>query len=123
MRRNWLTVLLFALALVVQTIAPAAANVVMAKAGGSIAAAELCASAGGDASDRQQGPGRLHHHRDACPLCQAYCDGVAPLVSRPLAAGQPPALWTALSWTTVNRAPPPPAADHARQARAPPSYS
>lgn len=122
MRRNWLTVLLFALALAVQAIAPAAANVAMAKAGASRAAVELCASAA-DAGDRQQAPSRLHHHRDACPLCQAYCDGVAPLVSRSLATGLPPVLWTAQFWTTANRTLPTPHSEYSWQARAPPSYS
>lgn len=124
MRRNWLTVLLFALAMAVQAFAPVAGNVAIAKnlrgAGESI---ELCLKAAVSAGDQQQAPGQLHSHRDACALCQAYCDGVAPLAARLAPLGMAPVQWTALHWSVADRALPTPHHDYSRQARAPPSHS
>lgn len=124
MRRNWLTILLVALALTVQVFAPVAGNVAVAKALGEASESiDLCLKAAGSADDRQQTPGQLHSHRDACALCQAFCDGSAPLAARLLSSGMAPVQWTALDWTLADGALPTPHHEHSRQARAPPSLS
>lgn len=124
MRRNWLTTLLFALALVVQTMAPAAANVASAAGlGTSIASDELCFKVAGSTDQSQQSPGQSKGHRDVCLLCQSYCDGVAPLGARVIHLGKAPVQWTALFWTVADRALPTPQHDYSRQARAPPAIS
>lgn len=121
MRRNWLTVLLFALALSVQAFAPAAAHVA-SRMGAGDAVNEFCftdiASSG-----QSQDPAHLKSHRDACLFCQSYCDGVAPLAARTIHFGKAPVQWTALDWTVADRALPTHPQDFSRQARAPPANS
>ncbi|MFO1101913.1 MAG: hypothetical protein U1E20_03290 [Methylocystis sp.] len=121
MRRNWLTVLLFALALTVQAFAPAAAHVA-SRMGAGDAVKEFCFTdvASGDQS---QAPGHVKGQRDACLFCQNHCDGVAPLAARTIHIGKAPVQWTALDWTVADRALPTSPQDYSRQARAPPANS
>ena len=127
MRRNWLTILLFALALAIQVVAPVAMNVALAAGAGSVATAVadggLCLKDAG-AADRSQSPlDHLRAHHDACLLCQLHCDGGATLDARATSIGRAPVYWTALPWTAADRALPVPAAERSHQARAPPVFS
>ncbi|MGD9543510.1 MAG: DUF2946 family protein [Methylocystis sp.] len=121
MRRNWLTVLLFALALTVQALAPAAAHVAPRLGAGDVIKAFCLNDVA--ASDDDQGPARVKSHRDACLFCQTYCNGVAPLAARVIHLGKAPVQWTALDWTVADRALPTHPQDYSRQARAPPANS
>ncbi|MGJ0504250.1 MAG: DUF2946 family protein [Methylocystis sp.] len=121
MRRNWLTVLLFALALTVQAFAPAAARVA-SQLGAGDAVSEFCLNDVAS-SDQSQAPAHLKGHRDACLFCQSYCDGAAPLATRVIHLGKAPVQWTALDWTVADRALPTHPQDYSRQARAPPANS
>lgn len=122
MRRNWVSGLLFALALAFQAAAPVAATVAMER--GSSPSVEICLKAAGKAaaSDNQL-PGPHDSKRDICALCEFCCSGVAPLEARPNPVGLAPVQWTALAWTVADRALPALRHDHARQARAPPFVS
>jgi hypothetical protein len=121
MRRNWLTVLLFALALTVQAFAPAAAQVA-SRLGVGGAVSEFCFNDIAS-SDQSQAPAPAKGHREACLFCQNHCDGVAPLAARAIHLGKAPVQWTALDWTVADRALPTPPQDYSRQARAPPANS
>jgi hypothetical protein len=121
MRRNWLKVLLFALALTVQAFAPAAAQVAT-RMGAGDAVSEFCFTEIGS-GDQTQAPGQAKSHRDVCLFCQNHCDGVAPLAARVILLGKAPVQWTALDWTVADRALPTPPLDYSRQARAPPANS
>lgn len=118
MRRNWLTILLFALALAIQAFAPAAAHVAT-QAGATSVVEEICLKDAGSTQPMQT-PGHLKVH-GLCLFCQSYCDGVAPLAARAVHIGAAPVQWTALSWATASRAPLTFYRDYSRQARAPPS--
>jgi hypothetical protein len=122
MRRKRLGVLLFALALAVQVIAPASASV-MAEARNSSAAFAICFQAGGGPAGDRELPGPNERRSDACPLCQACCVGVAPPAAWPSSVGMAPVQWVASSWTVADRAVPTPHPDYAHRARAPPSLS
>lgn len=126
MRRNWLTILLFALAMAIQLVAPVLVNVALAGGASSPGAAAdggLCLRSF-DASDRSlPAPDHLKGHRDACLLCQIHCDGAVPWGARAASFGRAPVYWTALPWTAADRALPTPASDYSRQARAPPFFS
>ncbi|WP_292528539.1 DUF2946 family protein [Methylocystis sp.] len=121
MRRNWLTVLLFALALAVQAFAPAAAHVATRMGAGDFLS-EFCVTDVAS-SDQSQAPDHAKGHRDVCLFCQNHCDGVAPLAARVIFLGKAPVQWTALDWTVADRALPTPPLDYSRQARAPPANS
>lgn len=128
MRRHWLTALLFVLAMVAQTIAPATSHVALAKgaAGRSIvvmASGAFCLTAGGAATDENRAPGKSGHHHDQCPLCQSLCDGAAPPDFRAAFNASAPGAPMALPWRAAQRALPAPDFNFARQARAPPSFS
>lgn len=131
MRRNWFTILLFAMALALQVVAPVAVNVAMAtraeaaavSAGGVIAAGELCLKDAGAGGPSREAPAHLKGHRDACLLCQAYCGGVAPVGARAARLGMAPVHWTALAWTQTDRVLPAAPHDYSRLARGPPSNS
>jgi len=124
MQSKWLTALLFALALAIQAFAPVAGNVAVARSLGDAGeTVDLCLDGASSAGDRHQAPGHLHGHRGACALCQAFCDGLAPLAARLVSPGMAPVQWTALDWTARDRALPTRLHDFSRQARAPPSLS
>lgn len=84
MRRNWFSVVLFALALALQAFGPAAANVAMAQASAETRQSfALCLQSGGvSAGDYHPLPGQKDRHRDSCPLCQICCDGIASYEAR-----------------------------------------
>ena len=125
MRRNRFGVVVFALALAVQVLAPVVVKVAMARtfddAGRTFS---LCLQAGDSPSDNSQRlPGHNDLHRDACLLCQLCCDGIAPIDARSNYIGTAPVQWTAFAWTAADRALPTPHHDHSRQPRAPPAFS
>lgn len=115
---RWLTLALFALALAVQAIAPVANGV--AAAHDATGLFEICQKATDHAP--QQAPGHTHRHQD-CALCQAFCDGVAPVAARQMPVAVAPVYWSRLAWAAVDYAPPAMARDFSRQARAPPSFA
>jgi hypothetical protein len=117
MSRNWLTAILFALALAVQAIAPIAGNVASAQAGVSA----NCLAA--DGADHKSTPGHVHRHRDSCLLCQTFCDGVAPVETRQASLVFASFDWRPFAWTMADRTLQGPQRDYSRQARAPPSFS
>jgi hypothetical protein len=126
MRRHWLSVLIFALALAVSALAPAGVHFANSRgAGGGYPAGEICLAHAG------VGPHRHHHqpsdhsgrHHDSCPLCQAFGDGVAPVAMRPAHLASPSLLWARLVFAESDRVLPAAPRDYARQARAPPAFS
>jgi len=119
MRRNWLTTLLFALALAVQAIAPAVAHVA-SQTGASSAIKEVCFKSAAPIEPAQT-PGHLKSRHDLCLFCQSYCDGVAPLAARAIHFVAAPVCWTALAWTEADRSLASLSRDYSRQARAPPA--
>lgn len=124
MRRKWLTVLFFALALAIQALAPIATNVAYAGGGGSASTAfELCLNGGGFADDQTQTPGQANRRHENCPLCQTFCDGAAPLAGRSVFLRIVPPTSRALSSTEVDRFPLKRPFEHSHQARAPPLHS
>ncbi len=121
MRRNWLTVFIFVLALAVQAMAPAAVNAAVAKGASATGPwIELCLS-GADGGSQKQAPG--HSHRDSCPLCQISCDGFAPPALRHIVLDEAPVPTARFAWIVADRVLPVPDPDFARQARAPPAIS
>jgi hypothetical protein len=119
MRRNFLCALMFALALAVQALAPAAAGVAMATA-----AQQLCvtlSSAEPGATAQPAG------HSDAgpalCDLCALCCGAVGPIGTRSVAVTTAPLRWIALIWAAADDPAPLARRGHAGQARAPPSCS
>lgn len=125
MRRNWLSVFVFVLALTIQVIAPAGANVAMARASGEAQqSVSICLSIGGDPADNsQQFPGHNDRHHSSCLLCQVCCGGIAPIEARPHQVGKAPVQWIVLAWTVADRVLPAPRHKHSHQARAPPAFS
>ena len=125
MRRNWLGALLFALALAIQALAPAAASIAMSQASGNpVLSTQICLQIGGGfANEKPQLPGPHGGQRDACPLCRLCCGGVAPLEPRTISVGEAPVQWMALAWTVADCALPAPRYEHSHQARAPPIFS
>lgn len=123
MHRRWLTAVLFALALAVQALAPVATGVAMAHGAGESGPFELCLKAGRAAANHHGSGGHVHRQHDSCALCQAFCDGVAPVSVRSASLGMAPVRWTSFRWTVADRTVPVAARDYARQARAPPVFS
>jgi hypothetical protein len=123
MRRKWYGVLLFALALAIQALAPAAANVALAAAPNEYRLSIQSCLQSGDPAGANQLPGHHEGQCDACLMCQASCCGVAPLAARPSSAGLAPVQWTALAWTVADRALPAPRHESSHQPRAPPALS
>jgi hypothetical protein len=119
MRRTRLQILLFALALILQVLAPIAGNLAVA---GTIdlggVSFKLCQS---DKSDSSKAP-LSHAQHQSCALCQVYCDGVSPVVSGALANHAQSAQWLPAHWRLLDRILPSTTLDYARQARAPPAF-
>jgi hypothetical protein len=113
--------LLFVLALAVQALTPVASG--FAAAGGIARGglSEICLKAVGnlDHDDGRSSPG--HAHQRDCPLCQAFCDGVAPVGSSAAVLGETPVQWATLQWILVDNAAPVAAGRSAHRARAPPA--
>jgi hypothetical protein len=124
MRRDWTSVPLFALALVIQTTALAAMNVVMKRASGADRSSiEFCLQQASGGGEQRRSPGRGQDHHDSCPICQVCCDGLAPYEARLQNIGMAPVQSAGLAWTVADRALPAPRRDSARQPRAPPAFS
>jgi hypothetical protein len=117
MSRRWLTIALFALALAVQALAPAAIGVAAAHEGGL---SETCVTAA-DRAPQHAPPGTRHTHHH-CALCQSFCDGVAPVPVRPIAVDAGPLHWRSFAWVAPVMAASPAWRDFAHRARAPPRF-
>ena len=122
MRYKWCSVLLFALALAVQALAPAAGNIAFAASGDQRFSLQICLQSGGSDGSNEL-PGQNDRQRDSCPVCQVSCSGVAPLEARPDPVGLALVQWTALAWTVADRALPAPRHESSHQPRAPPAFS
>jgi len=123
MSRRWITAILFVLALAVQALAPVANGVAAARGVDVHGLSEICLKAAAPGHETPRAPGHAHHGHHDCALCQAFCDGVAPVAGRPVQLGMAPVQWKSSHWTVADRALPPPPRDYDRQARAPPSFS
>lgn len=120
MTRNRLGVMLFALALAIQALAPAA-NIASAALGDRGFSLQICLQSGDVAGSNL--PGQNDRQRDSCPVCQVSCSGVAPLGAWLPPVDRAPVQWIASSWTVVDRVLPAPNPDYSRRARAPPALS
>jgi hypothetical protein len=120
MRCNWTSGFLFALALAVQAVAPAAANAAMAR-GAFALALQSCSKEQGTA--RTAAPDHSDALVDRCAACALCCAGVAPVDARPDPIASAPLHWTRAVWTALSSSAPALRHDHARQARAPPIFS
>ncbi|QGM99444.1 DUF2946 family protein [Methylocystis parvus] len=121
MPRRWLPTVLFVLALAVQAFLPVANGVAAARGVDVHGLSEICLKAGSPGHDH--GPAGHAHGTHDCALCQAFCDGVAPVAAKPVLLGMAPVQWRDIRWTVADRALPAPPRDYDRQARAPPSFS
>jgi hypothetical protein len=120
MSRRWLTALLFVLAMTLQVVAPVANGVAAAHGLDGPGLGNICLGAGhDDHGTRQPGQGQHRHHHD-CALCQAFCDGVAPVASRATPVSTPAARWTLLSWSFAHQTPNASLRGVSHRARAPP---
>ncbi|WP_330084452.1 DUF2946 family protein [Methylocystis iwaonis] len=122
MPRVWLTKVLFALALAVQVLAPLASSLAAARESEADPAIGVCLKAPKGGQSGSQAPGHSHGGRD-CPICQAFCDGVAPIASRPTSLGMAPVQWVEFRWFPADRALASSTLDEANRARGPPSFS
>jgi hypothetical protein len=113
--------LLFALALAVQAFLPVASGVAAAGGNARAGLSEICFKAVGslDPDDGRAAPG--HVHQRECPLCQAFCDGVAPVEASAVVLGAFPAPWATLRWIIAESTAPAASAGFAHRARAPPA--
>ena len=76
MRRSWLQVLLFLVALTLQVIAPMAGNLAHAKGfSGSSISSVLCQSSDGISGQVKEGPNHLTSNKQ-CLLCQSVCNSL-----------------------------------------------
>ncbi len=120
MPRAWLTRVLFALALAVQVIAPMAGSFAAAL-DNEVGSIGVCLKAAKDQA-KHQVPGHAQKERD-CPICQIFCNGVAPVAARPPAPGMALVQWVEFRWTVADRVLPVLLQGLAHRARAPPSFS
>ena len=125
MRRNLALRLLFALALVVQAFAPAAANVIQsARAGAGKTSFQLCLKSAPDfVNGENRQPGAPWRHGENCFFCQLACEGAAPIVAVSINAGATPVLRRTSAWSITDRAFSTPRFDTSNQPRAPPILS
>jgi len=114
---------LFVVALAVQAFLPVTNGVAASRGIDLRGPNEICLKTGGPDQDGDQGPGHVHRSRHDCALCQAFCDGVAPVAARPIALGRAPVQWKDVCWAAADRVLPVPLRDYDRQARAPPGFS
>lgn len=120
MRRTRLQIFLFALALALQALAPVAGNLAVA---GTLDLGGVSTSV---CQPEKAGPMKAplsHSHHQSCALCQAYCDGVSPVVASSkifVALVQRPSV---ANWRNLDRVLPTTTIDYSHRARAPPSFS
>lgn len=111
--------LLFAFALAVQALAPIVGGVAAGE-NARVGLSDICYKAAGDVGHDGSAVPRHSHQRD-CPVCQAFCDGVAPVEASAApfvtlsATG-----WAALRWRPADGLAPAASARFAHRARAPP---
>jgi hypothetical protein len=116
MRRNIVCALLFALALAVQALAPAAARAAMGFSQQTCVTASVDGSAG-----KGQPSGHPDAHSASCDLC-ALCCGSLALGARASAILPASLAWTTATWPIVENAASSARRDAVR-ARAPPTFS
>jgi hypothetical protein len=122
MRRSWLAVMLFSLALLVQAFAPAAARIAMARMP-TAGAFSLCLQSPGQIGGIPQSPAQRDHQRGACLFCQICCSGISP-EARLSSVGKAPVRWTTtFSRTVADRVLPALGQEYSHEARAPPAFS
>jgi Protein of unknown function (DUF2946) len=120
MRALRLRFLLFVLAMAVQALLPVASGV----AAGGIARgglSEICLKAVGDLDHEDGRSSPAHSHQRDCPLCQAFCDGVAPVGGSSAGPVVSPVQWSTLAWASLDSPAPAAASRFAHRARAPPA--
>jgi hypothetical protein len=124
MRRNWFGRLFFALALAIQVLSPAAANVAQSHAGSTKTAFQICLKTAADfATGAPQLPSQPERHGGGCSLCQLSCDAAAPFGAATVEIGLAPVQWRFSAWTVADRPSPTPRDESSHQPRAPPKHS
>jgi hypothetical protein len=118
---RWLTALLFVLALAVQVGTPIANGVAAARGFDVHGLSEICLK--GSRESHDHGPVRHSHSHHDCALCQTFCDGVTPVVTRTEAALSAPAKWIAIRWLASDVGVTSRSRISSHQARAPPVFS
>jgi hypothetical protein len=122
MRRDCLCALLFAFALAVQALAPAAARMAMGAASQSACST---ASVRAAATDEAQPAGRSHGVPEICDFCALCCEGGTAPPTPPRGAAVCAAAIPASvpGWTVADDESAPSRHDHLIRARAPPVFS
>jgi hypothetical protein len=124
MRRNAIAAVLFALALGLKILLPAAVVAHAPRAEGPQAAFQEClAAAAEDALGHAQTPGKGERHGESCPLCQLSCESAVALLGRPAQLDLFAYLDRAAPWRDADSAEPRAHQALAHQARAPPRFS
>jgi len=124
MRRNAIAVVLFALALGLKVLLPAAAVVRVSHSPLAQTALQDCLSAATDgALGQAQAPGKSGRHEASCPLCQISCEGALALLERAPQPGQPVFADSAEPWRASDSVEPRARSAVTDQARAPPRFS
>ena len=124
MRRNAIAVVLFALALGLKVLLPAAAVAQASHAHGPQTAFQDCLSAAADvALGHAQTSGKGERHAASCPLCKISCEGSLALLERASQPGPLAFSGPAAPWRTAESAEPRLRLPFAHRARAPPPFS
>lgn len=112
--------LLFVLALAVQALAPIAIGVAVGEHAHN-GSGEICFKTLGGV-DHVGRPAPGHSHQRDCPVCQVFCDGVAPVQASTATGGSAsPVHWAMLRWRIADNFAPAMSGRFAHRARAPPS--
>ncbi|BDV40847.1 DUF2946 family protein [Methylocystis bryophila] len=124
MRRNAVAVVLFALALGLKFLLPAAAIAHAPRAGGPQPAFQECLGAAAEgALGHARTPGKGERHAESCPLCQLSCESAVALLGRPAQLDLVTYLDRTTPWRDAESARPRARPAVAHQARAPPRFS
>ena len=124
MRRNAFAVVLFALALGLKVLLPAAAVAYASNAHSPQTAFQDCLSAATDgALGHTESPGKGERHAASCPLCQISCEGSLALLERASQLGPLAIRDLATPWRAADGAEPQARLAVTHQARAPPHFS
>ncbi|MFY9658026.1 MAG: hypothetical protein WAK01_15850 [Methylocystis sp.] len=124
MRRNAIAVMLFALALGLKVLLPAAAVVHVSHSPVAQTALQDCLSAATDgALGHAQTPGNGERHVASCPLCQVSCETALALLERAPQPGPRAFTDSAEPWRVSDSVGPRALLAVTHQARAPPHFS
>lgn len=124
MRRNAVAMVLFALALGLKILLPAAAIARAPRAESPQAAFQECLGAAAEgALGHARTPGKGERHAESCPLCQLSCESAVALLGRPAQLELLSYLDRAAPWRDADGAEPRARQAVAHQARAPPRFS